>query len=58
MVVVMVATTTTQPSHYHKQPAAASALAREYPKKQILKEVTAYNQVFYPESRSLLSRYS
>ena len=54
----MVATTTTQPSHYHKQPAAASALAREYPKKQILKEVTAYNQVFYPESRSLLSRYS
>ena len=57
MVVVMVATTT-QPSHYHKQPAAASALAREYPKKQILKEVTAYNPVFYPESRSLLSRYS
>ena len=31
---------------------------REYPKKQISKEVTAYNQVFYPESRSLLRRYS
>ncbi len=30
----------------------------EYPKKQISKEVTDYNQVFYPESRSLLRHYS
>ena len=31
-----------------------------YPKKQISKEVkvTAYNRVFYPESRYLLRRYS
>ncbi len=55
--VVMVATTT-QSYHYSKQQDAVSALVREYPKKQILKEVNAYNQVFYPESRSLLSRYS
>ena len=33
-------------------------MLRDYPKKQISKEVTAYNQVFYPEIRSLLRRYS
>ena len=37
-------------------------LQGEYPKKQIPKEspkeVTAYNQVFYPESGCLLRRYS
>ena len=31
---------------------------RESPQKQISKEVTAYNQVFYPESKHLLRRYS
>ena len=31
---------------------------REYPKKPISKEVTAYNQVFYPERRRLLRHYA
>ena len=34
------------------------AAISEYPKKQISKEVTAYNQVFYPESRILQRHYS
>ena len=44
----------------HAAQSTFAAVVGEYPKKQISKEVTTYNtiQVFYPESRPLLRRYS